>query len=101
MTLVPLGVEPPFGPSVKSQAFPDTSAASAVAESYRTVSGFQRSGPIAACACASVGKFSMRQYSGPAGSCLTFFSATGLTTYFTRAAACGGAGSQTIAHSEK
>src|SRR5262249_15431860 len=40
----------------------------------------------AAFAWSSVGKFSTRQYSGPFGSCLTFISATGLTTYCTSSA---------------
>src|SRR6188472_3390790 len=66
-TLLAPGVEPPLGPSVKSHALPDTSAANDV-------------GPTAACASASAGKRSTRQYSGPGGSCRTFFSATGLMT---------------------
>jgi hypothetical protein len=36
--------------------------------------------PAAASACASVGKFSSLQTSGPAGSSVTFFSANGLMT---------------------
>src|SRR4029450_298697 len=76
-TLVPPRVEPPLGPSVKSQTLPATSAGSDV-------------GPAAACACASVGKFSICQYSGPAGSWLSFFSATGLMTNCCCAAAVGG-----------
>ena len=63
-TLLPPEDDPPFGPSVKSQTLPDTSAASPV-------------GPAAACACASVGKLSIRQNKGPGGNCWTFFSATG------------------------
>ena len=55
-TLLAPRVEPPLGPSVKSHAFPDTSAANDV-------------GPAAACAVASAGKLSTRQYSGPGGSC--------------------------------
>jgi hypothetical protein len=66
-TLLAPRVDPPLGPSVKSHAFPDTSAASDV-------------GPAAACAVASAGKLSTRQYSGPDGSCWTFFSATGSMT---------------------
>jgi hypothetical protein len=46
-TLLPPGVAPPLGPSVTSQALPATSAASDVSAA-------------AACACASVGKFSTR-----------------------------------------
>src|SRR5471030_533242 len=66
-TLLAPGDDPPFGPSVKSHTLPATSAASAV-------------GPAAACACASVEQFSMRQNNGPAGNCLIFFSATDLTS---------------------
>ena len=60
-----LTVALPFGPRVNSQTLPETSAANEV-------------GPPAACACASVGKFSRRQYNDPAGSCSIFFSAIGL-----------------------
>src|SRR5665811_1241482 len=68
-TLLPPGDDPPFGPSVKSQTLPATSAASPV-------------GPAAACACASVGKLSIRQNNGPGGNCWIFFSATGLISNF-------------------
>ena len=68
-TLLAPGEDPPFGPSVKSQTLPATSAASPV-------------GPPAACACMSVGMLSIRQNNGPAGNCLIFFSATGLTSNF-------------------
>src|SRR5665213_1186450 len=68
-TLLAPGDDPPLGPSVKSQTLPATSAASPV-------------GPAAACACVSVGKLSIRQNNGPAGNCLIFFSATGLTSNF-------------------
>ena len=67
--LAAAGDDPPGGPSVKSQALPATSAASAV-------------GLAAACALARVGKVSMRQNNGPGGSCDTFFSATGVTSNF-------------------
>jgi hypothetical protein len=67
--LVPPGVAPSFGASVNSQTLPATSAASEV-------------GPAAPWACASVGKFSSRQYNGPDGSSVTFFSTTGSTKNF-------------------
>src|SRR4029453_8966904 len=86
-TLVPPRVEPPLGPSVKSQTLPATSAGSDV-------------GPAAACACASVGKFSICQYSGPAGSWLSFFSATGLMTNCCCAAAVDGDSNIPIVHSK-
>ena len=85
-TLLPPGVAPPLAPSVNSQTLPATSATSHGDPSYDTVSGFQRKGRAADFAWSSVGKFSIRQYSGPGGSCLIFISATGLTTY----GACGG-----------
>src|SRR6266404_3011066 len=59
--------DPPAAASVKSHTLPADSAANPV-------------GPAAACASASVGKFSSRQKSGPAGNSATFFSANGLTT---------------------
>jgi hypothetical protein len=46
-------------------------------------------GPAAASACASVGKFSIRQNNGPAGRWLIFFSATGLISNFCANAADG------------
>ena len=78
VTLLPPAVPPPFGPSVNSQTLPATSAASDV-------------GPEAAFAAASVPKFSMRQYSGPDGNCLSFTSVTGSTTSLLCAAAVEGA----------
>src|SRR5262245_51755801 len=87
-TLVPPGVVPPFGPSVKSQTLPDTSAASDVS-------------PAAACAWASDGKFSTRQNRGPVGSCFSFFSATFLISTFACAAACEGVSSTPIRPSER
>src|SRR5439155_2899298 len=87
--LLPSRVEPPLGPSVKSQTLPATSEANDV-------------GPSAARACASVGKFSTCQYSGPAGSCLSFFSATGLMSNFGCAVAVDGNSNSNnpTAHSE-
>ena len=90
-----------LGPSVKSQTLPATSAINDVVVSYRTVAGFQPSGPTAVFASASVGKFSTRQYSGPGGNCLIFFSATGLTTNFCCAAAGDGDNSNPIAQSDR
>src|SRR5262249_16818058 len=75
-TLLPPGVAPPSGPSVNSQTLPAASTASDV-------------GPAAACALASAGKFSICQSRGPAGSSLSFFSATGLMTNFSCAVAVG------------
>src|SRR5215831_5251290 len=68
-TFLPPGDDPPFGPSVKSQTLPATSAASPVV-------------PAAACASASVEKLSMRQNNAPDGNCGIFFSATDLTSNF-------------------
>jgi Tripartite tricarboxylate transporter family receptor len=84
-TLLLPGVEPPLRPSVNSQILPATSAASDVS-------------PAAASACVSVEKFSSRQYSGPAGSCLSFFSATGVTKNFPCADAVDGDSNNPIAH---
>src|SRR4029077_17410840 len=83
-TWLPPGDDPPFGPSVKSQTLPATSAASPV-------------GPAAACACASVGKLSMRQNNGPGGNCWTFFSATGLISNFCAEAVDGDSANPVIA----
>src|SRR5581483_11987426 len=66
-TTVPPADDPPAGPSVKSHSVPADSAASP-------------QGPAAACACASVGKRSIRQNSSPAGRSATRFSASGLMT---------------------
>src|SRR5665647_69973 len=55
---------------------------------------------MATFASATVGKFSTRQYRGPAGNSLSFFSATGLTTYFCCATAVDGDSSNPIAQSE-
>src|SRR5882672_10204081 len=64
-TLLPPGDDPPSGPSVNSQTLPAASAASPV-------------GPAAACACASVGKLSIRQNSVPGGNRSIFLSAIDL-----------------------
>jgi hypothetical protein len=69
LPLVPPGVAPSFGASVNSQTLRATYAASEV-------------GPAAPWACASVGKFSSRQYNGPDGSSVTFLSTTGSTKNF-------------------
>jgi hypothetical protein len=69
---------------VNNQIVPATSAASAV-------------GPAAACACASVGKLSIRQNSGPSGKRVIFFSATGLTSSVCVAALEGDSNSPAIA----
>jgi hypothetical protein len=65
-----------FRPSVKSQTLPAIWAA-------------KDAGPSAACAAASVERFSIRQYSGPAGNSRSVFSATFLITNF-----CGGAAAE-------
>src|SRR5215472_11084564 len=75
--LLPPEEDPPFGPSVNSQALPEASAASAV-------------GPAAACAWARVGKLSIRQNSGPGGNCRTLRSAIDLTSH-----CCAASGSDT------
>src|SRR5439155_27288009 len=74
----------PFGPSVNNQTLPATSAASAV-------------GPAAACACASVGKLSIRQNNGPSGKRVIFFSTTGLTSNVCAVALDGDSNSPAIA----
>src|SRR6266581_4692348 len=66
-TLVPPVDDPPAGPSVNSHTLRSDSTANPV-------------GPAAACACVSVGKFSIRQKSGPDGSSVTFFSDSALMT---------------------
>src|SRR5262245_21963736 len=83
-TLVAPGDDPPFAPRVNNQALPAASAASPV-------------GPAAACACASVGKVSMRQNNGPSGSCVILFSTTGLTCNAGSAALEPGSSSAVIA----
>src|SRR5437867_13403264 len=66
-TLVPPADDPPAGPRVKNQTLPPDPTANPY-------------GPVAASACASVGKFSNRQKSGLAGNCETFFSVSALVT---------------------
>src|SRR2546425_4621732 len=66
-TLVPPADDPLAGPSLKSQTLPPDSTANP----HR---------PATACACASVGEFSIRQKSGPSGNCNTFFSVSTLIT---------------------
>src|SRR3989454_1195847 len=66
-TLVPPADDPLAGPSLKSQTLPPDSTANP----HR---------PATACACASVGEFSIRQKSGPSGNCNTFFSVSTLVT---------------------
>jgi len=76
-TLVPSADDLPAGPSVKSQILPPDSATNPV-------------GPAAACACATVRKFSIRQKSGPAGSSDNFFLTSGLATSLSCAVAIDG-----------
>src|SRR5882724_11438065 len=87
--MAPPGVVPPFWPSVKSQTLPEIAAANDVGLAA-----------AALCAWSSVGKFSIRQYSGPDGNPLSFFSATGLTTNCPGSAAMVGDGNDAMTNSE-
>src|SRR5438309_11817524 len=65
--LVPPADDPLAGPSLKSQTLPPDPTANP----HR---------PATACACASVGEFSLRLKSGPSGTSKTFFSVRTLVT---------------------